>query len=83
MENNQAKETTKKIVSAIVKFGSGTIINGAVKSLVVTNNPISAIAVPVTSIAIGMYVGDNVAKYTDEQIDQLFEAFSPNTNENN
>lgn len=76
MENNQAREMTKKVVSGIIKFGSGTIVNGAVKSLVVTNNPISAIAVPVTSIAIGMYVGENVAAYTDKQIDDLFDAFT-------
>lgn len=69
------RETTKKIVGWIVQYGTGTIVYGIIRNNIAPTRIDHKIGVGAASLAIGGVVADAAVKYSDQLVDELFDAF--------
>lgn len=67
------REIVKKISAAISKYGTVCIINAAIRKNVKVERLDAKVAVFVSAFMLAGLIGDAVAKYSDETIDEFFE----------
>lgn len=67
------REISKKIVSALVQYGTGTIVYSIIQKNVDTDRIDHKIAVGASSIALGGLVSDAASQRSDKLVDEIFD----------
>lgn len=74
MEKMTKRDVTKKIVGVVVRYGSGVIVYGAIGAIVRPTRIDLKIGVAAASFALSGVVAEAAANYTDNLIDDIFDA---------
>lgn len=69
------RELTKKVVGAVVQYGTGIVIYGVIRNNVAAERLDQKVGVAVASFVLAGMVADAARKYSDNTIDDLFDAF--------
>lgn len=75
--NENIKKSTKSLIGGIATMGVGTIVFGAIASILPSNAKfLTKTVTAITGVIIGMMVSEQIETYLNGKIDKVFESIS-------